>query len=153
MVQDRFQVEVRVMTAGKVLKIDVGEGAGDGMQVDDVADHEAVMPAGRLDKPHAIPCGLEGKLDMLGDLRQRGVIPGGEVQILRGRCEISCALNAYPPASSSPYRSKTGSPSSSTCMWTGGSPSKLTGKPSSSAAAPTPGGRADPAAAAIEATC
>ena len=44
-VQDCFQVEVRVMTAGEVLKIDAGEGAGDGVQVDDVADHEAVMPA------------------------------------------------------------------------------------------------------------
>jgi hypothetical protein len=44
MVQDCFQVEVRVVTAGKVLKIDVGEGAGDAVQADDVADHEAVMP-------------------------------------------------------------------------------------------------------------
>src|SRR5271154_1121795 len=98
MVQYRFQVEVRVMTAGKVLEIDVGERAGDGMQVDNVADHEAVMPgarfdanriverqcpharrgepqrqtcitAGRLDKPHAIPGGLEGEPDMLGNLR------------------------------------------------------------------------------------
>lgn len=33
------------------------------------------------------------------------------------------------------------------------SPSRLTGRPSSSASAPTPGGRADPAAAASGATC
>jgi hypothetical protein len=32
-----------------------------------------------------------------------------------GRCTISWARNAYPPASSKPYCSKTGKPSSSTC--------------------------------------
>jgi hypothetical protein len=48
MVQDRFQVEVRIMTAGKSLEIREREGTGDGMEIDDVADHEAVMPGARL---------------------------------------------------------------------------------------------------------
>jgi hypothetical protein len=45
------------MTTGKTLKLDVGEGAGDGVQIDDVADHEPVMPGTRL-QPHSV---LKGK--------------------------------------------------------------------------------------------
>src|SRR5215510_14995391 len=52
-VQDRLEVEVRFVTAGKTLKIDVGEGAGDCVQVDDVADNEPVMPGTGL-QPHSV---------------------------------------------------------------------------------------------------
>jgi len=48
MILDCLQVEVRIMTAGKVLKIGIGEGAGDGVEIDDVADHEPVVPGARL---------------------------------------------------------------------------------------------------------
>ena len=40
MVPDCLQVKVRIMTAGKVLKVGIREGVGDGMEIDDVADHE-----------------------------------------------------------------------------------------------------------------
>ena len=40
MILDCLQVEVRIMTAGKVLKVGIREGVGDGMEIDDVADHE-----------------------------------------------------------------------------------------------------------------
>jgi hypothetical protein len=46
--------------------------------------NQTCITAGRrLDNPGAVACGLEGLPDMLGDLRQWGVVPGGEVQILR----------------------------------------------------------------------
>src|SRR5260370_25664293 len=48
MVKDCLRVQVGVMAAGEVLKIDVGEGVSNGMQVDDVADYEAVMPGACL---------------------------------------------------------------------------------------------------------
>jgi len=41
------------MTAGKTLEVDVGEGAGGCVQVDDVADHEPVMPGAGL-QPHSV---------------------------------------------------------------------------------------------------
>jgi hypothetical protein len=44
--------------------------------------YKTCITARRLNKLHVIPGGLEGKADMLGDLRQRSMIPGGEVQIL-----------------------------------------------------------------------
>jgi hypothetical protein len=47
-VLDCLQVEVRIMTAGKVLKIGIRKGPGDGVEVDDVADHEPVVPGARL---------------------------------------------------------------------------------------------------------
>jgi hypothetical protein len=70
MVQDCFQVEVRVMTAGKVLKIDVGERAGDGMQVDDVADDEAVMPSARFGGPRCRRATMPARLprDLAGPI-------------------------------------------------------------------------------------
>jgi hypothetical protein len=139
MVPDHLQVEVRIVTAGKVLKIGIGEGPGGGMEINDVADHKPVMPrarlqtygvakrhcphacrrcylnrypprlqrlleevhlqflagtgkpqyepgipeAGRLDKPHTVTRALERELDLRGDLRQRSVVPGGKVQVLR----------------------------------------------------------------------
>ena len=46
-------VEVGFMTAGKTLEVDVGEGAGGCVQVDDVADHEPVMPGAGL-QPHSV---------------------------------------------------------------------------------------------------
>ena len=46
-------------------------------------DQARVPEAGRFDKPHVITRALEGELDVLGDLRQRGVVPGGKVQVLR----------------------------------------------------------------------
>jgi len=51
MVQHRLQVEVGIMTAGKVLKVGIGEGAGDSVEIDDVADHEPVVPGARLQAP------------------------------------------------------------------------------------------------------
>jgi hypothetical protein len=46
--------------------------------------YQARIPeAGRFDKPHAIACALERALDIRGDLRKRGVVPGGKVQVLR----------------------------------------------------------------------
>lgn len=41
------------MTTGKTPRIDVGEGAGAGVQIDDVADHEPVMPGTRL-QPYGV---------------------------------------------------------------------------------------------------
>jgi hypothetical protein len=40
--------------------------------------------AGRFGKPHAITRVPERSLDPRGDLRQRGVVPGGEVKVLGG---------------------------------------------------------------------
>jgi hypothetical protein len=70
MVQDCFQVEVRVMTAGKVLKIDVGDRAGDGTQVDDVADDEAVMPSARFGGPRCRRATMPARLprDLAGPI-------------------------------------------------------------------------------------
>jgi hypothetical protein len=48
MVLNCLQVEVRIMTAGKVLKIGIGEGPGDCVEIDDVTDHEPVVPGARL---------------------------------------------------------------------------------------------------------
>ena len=85
--------------------------------------YQARIPeAGRFDKPHAVTRTLERKLDMRGDLRQRGAVPGGKVQVLRRTVQDLMG-------------------------------SRLTGKPVRSAAAPTPGARADPAADATGATC
>lgn len=50
MVPDCLQVEVRIMTAGKVLKIGIGEDPGDGVEIDDVADHDRSCQA-RAFKP------------------------------------------------------------------------------------------------------
>jgi hypothetical protein len=44
MIQDCFKVKVRVMTAGKGLKVCLRERTGNGVQIDDVPDHETVMP-------------------------------------------------------------------------------------------------------------
>jgi hypothetical protein len=62
------------VTAGKVLKTDIGEGADDGMQVDNVADHETVMPDAcfqahgvvKRQRPHARPQGLSGLVNQPG---------------------------------------------------------------------------------------
>ena len=62
-IQDGPQVEGRLVAAGEILDICVGESICDGMQVDDVADHEPVMPGPRLqadrvvqrDSAHARP--------------------------------------------------------------------------------------------------
>jgi hypothetical protein len=64
--------ELRGETAGKILEIGIGEGAGDGMEINDVADHEPVMPSARL--------------------QTRGV--------LKRHCPHAfgiCQLNRYPP--------------------------------------------------------
>ena len=37
----------------------------------------------RFDQPHVITRAPESELDVLGDLRQRGVVPGGKAQVLR----------------------------------------------------------------------
>jgi hypothetical protein len=47
-IQDRFQVEFRLVPAGQGLKVCVREGPGDSVQVDNVPDHEAVMPGACL---------------------------------------------------------------------------------------------------------
>ena len=48
MIHDRLQIEVRLVAAGQGLKIRVREGIRDCVEVDDVPDHEAVMPGARL---------------------------------------------------------------------------------------------------------
>jgi hypothetical protein len=63
---------------------------------------------------HAVTCALEGELDVLGDLWQRGVVPGGKVEVLRWAVQDLMCSKRISPASSKPYRSKTGKPSSST---------------------------------------
>ena len=50
-VQDGLQVEGRLVAAGEILYIGVGESVCGGMQIDDVADHEPVMPGpGQADR-------------------------------------------------------------------------------------------------------
>ena len=39
-----LQIEAWIMTAGKVLEIGIGEGPGNGAEIDDAADHEPVVP-------------------------------------------------------------------------------------------------------------
>ncbi len=47
-------------------------------------DQPRIPRAGRFGKPHGITRVLERSLDLRGDLRQRGVVPGGEVKVLGG---------------------------------------------------------------------
>ena len=68
--QNGPQVEVRLMAAGEILDIGVGESICGGMQVDDVADHEPVMPgpclqADRIVQREARPGSLPGRRDQL----------------------------------------------------------------------------------------
>ena len=90
---------------------------------------------------------------MPSDLRQRRVIPSGEIQILGRAMQDLMSPEGISPRQQQAVAFEDGQTIKQHSQVSGGSPSRLIGRPSPSASAPTPGGRADPGAAASGATC